>query len=133
VSGSSSSWSSKSRTAGCPGFSALGLTYGIAAYIILPRTVRLGLKILQRKLVPRFTTTRDGLPGDPVNLVLIGTAQQLRAAFSAANWSEANRLGLASSWRMARALLFNSPYPTAPFSTVYLFGRGQDIGFQSGF
>src|SRR5262249_17100826 len=24
----------------------------------------------------------------------------------------------------------NAPYPTAPFSTLYLFGRGQDIGFQ---
>ena len=24
----------------------------------------------------------------------------------------------------------NASYPTAPFSTLYLFGRGQDIGFQ---
>jgi len=26
--------------------------------------------------------------------------------------------------------VLKSPYPTAPFSTLYLFGRGQDIGFQ---
>jgi hypothetical protein len=39
-------------------------------------------------------------------------------------------LGPASSWRMIRAFVLNSPYPTAPFSTLYLFGRGQDIGFQ---
>jgi hypothetical protein len=31
---------------------------------------------------------------------------------------------------MVRAFVFNSPYPTAPFSTLYLYGRGQDIGFQ---
>jgi hypothetical protein len=31
---------------------------------------------------------------------------------------------------MIRAFVFNSPYPTAPFSTLYLFGRGQDVGFQ---
>jgi len=31
---------------------------------------------------------------------------------------------------MVRAFVFNSPYPTAPFSSLYLFGRGQDIGFQ---
>jgi hypothetical protein len=31
---------------------------------------------------------------------------------------------------MARAFVLNAPYPTAPFSTLYLFGRGQDIGFQ---
>jgi len=109
---------------------ALGVTYGVAAYVILPRAVRMGLKILQRKHVPRFTITGDGLPGDPVNLVLAGTLQQLRSAFAAAGWVEADRLGLASSWRMARAFVFNSPYPTAPFSTLYLFGRGQDIGFQ---
>src|SRR5271157_2863736 len=96
---------------------ALGLTYGIAAYIILPRAVRMGLKILQRKLVPRFTITGDGLPGDPVNLALIGTLQQLRAAFATAGWSEADQLGLTSSWRMIRAFVLNSSYPTAPFST----------------
>jgi hypothetical protein len=109
---------------------ALGVTYGVAAYVILPRAVRMALKILQRRHVPRFTITGDGLPGDPVNLVLIGTLQQLRSAFATAGWSEADRLGLASSWRMCRAFVLNSSYPTAPFSTLYLFGRGQDIGFQ---
>jgi hypothetical protein len=109
---------------------ALAVTYGIAAYVILPRVVRMGLKILRRKRVPRFTITGDGLPGDPVNLVLTGTLQQLRAAFATAGWSGADRLSLASSWGMIRAFVFNSPYPAAPFSTLYLFGRGQDVGFQ---
>jgi hypothetical protein len=109
---------------------ALAVTYGLAAYIVLPRIVRTGLKILLRKRVPRFTITGDGLPGDPVNLVLTGTLQQLHAAFKLAGWSEADRLGLASSWRMVRAFVLNTPYPTAPFSTLYLFGRVQDIGFQ---
>jgi hypothetical protein len=113
-----------------PTILAVALTYGIAAYIVLPRVVRFGLKILLRRRVPRFTITGDGLPGDPVNLVLIGTRQQLQSAFAVAGWSEADRLGLASSWRMVRAFVFNSPYATAPFSTLYLFGRGQDIGFQ---
>src|ERR1700719_5278471 len=113
-----------------PTILALALTYGTAAYIVLPRVVRVGLKILQRRRVPRFTITGDGLPGDPVNLVLIGTRQQLQSAFAVAGWAEADRLGLASSWHMVRAFVFNSPYATAPFSTLYLFGRGQDIGFQ---
>jgi hypothetical protein len=109
---------------------ALAVTYAIAAYVILPRAVRMGLKILQRKHVPSYTITGDGLPGDPVNLVLMGTLQQLREAFAAAGWIEADPLGLTSSWRMVQAFVFNSPYPAAPFSTLYLFGRGQDIGFQ---
>jgi hypothetical protein len=109
---------------------ALVVTYGMAAYVILPRAVRMGLKILQRKHVPSYTITGDGLPGDPVNLMLTGTLEQLRAAFAAAGWVEADPLGLRSSWRMVQAFVFNSPYPAAPFSTLFLFGRGQDIGFQ---
>ena len=101
-----------------PTILALAVTYGIAAYIVLPRIVRTGLKVLLRKRVPRFTITGDGLPGDPVNLVLTGTLKQLKAAFELAGWSETDRLGLASSWRMVRAFVFNSPYPTAPFSTL---------------
>lgn len=31
---------------------------------------------------------------------------------------------------MVQAFLLNKPYPNAPFSTLYLFRRGQDIGFQ---
>ena len=63
-----------------PWILAVGITYGIAAYIVLPRAIRVGLKILQRKRVPSYTITGDGLPGDPVNVALIGTLQQLRAA-----------------------------------------------------
>src|ERR1700742_2355365 len=113
-----------------PWIIAAGVTYGIAAYIVLPRAIRMGLKILQSKRVPSYTITGDGLPGDPVNVVLVGTLQQLHEAFDALGWSEADRLSLASSWGMVRAFVFNAPYPTAPFSTLYLFGRGQDIGFQ---
>jgi hypothetical protein len=113
-----------------PWILALAGTYGIAAYVILPRAVRISLKILQRKHIPRYTLTGDGLPGDPVNLALIGTRDQLHAAFAAAEWETADRLSLTSSWRMAQSFVTNSPYPTAPFSTLYLFGRGQDFGFQ---
>jgi hypothetical protein len=113
-----------------PSILALAVTYGFAAYVLLPRAVRTGLKILQRKRVPSFTIAGDGLPGDPVNVILIGTKRQLHDAFAISGWSEADRLGLASSWHMIRAFVLNTPYPTAPFSTLYLFGRCQDTGFQ---
>jgi LssY C-terminus len=80
-----------------PWILAVGITYGFAAYIVLPRVIRLALKILQRKRVPSYTITGDGLPGDPVNVALVGTLQQLRSAFAILGWSEADRLGLASS------------------------------------
>lgn len=113
-----------------PWLLAVGFTYAVAAYLILPRAVRLGLRILQRHRVPSYTITSDGLPGDPVNLALVGTMEQLRAAYEIAGWSKADRLNIASSWRMVRTFVLNRPYPTAPFSTLFLFGRGQDVGFQ---
>ena len=109
---------------------ALALTYAIGAYVILPYAVRMGLKFSQLRHVPSFTVAADGLPADPVNLALYGTREQLRAAFAAIGWVEAENLTLASSWRMTKAFVLNRPYPTAPFSTLFLFGRGQDIGFQ---
>ena len=113
-----------------PAILALSLAYALAAYVLLPRIVRMSLKILQRKSVPSFTLTGDGFPGDPVNLVLMGEFSQLRAAFLAAGWIEAEPLNLASSWRMVVAFVLNRSYPAAPFSTLFLFGRGQDVGFQ---
>ena len=113
-----------------PTILTLAFTYAIAAYVILPRIVRMGLKVLQRKSVPSFTLTGDGFPGDPVNLVLAGEFVKLRAAFAGMGWTEADPLGLKSSWGMAVSFVFNRPYPTAPFSSLYLFGRKQDIGFQ---
>ena len=59
-----------------PWILAVAVTYGIAAYIILPRAIRMGLKVLHRQHVPEYTTTGDGLPGDPVNIALIGTLPQ---------------------------------------------------------
>jgi hypothetical protein len=109
---------------------ALAVAYGIGAYIVLPYAVRLSQKILKKQRVPRYTITGDGLHGDPVNLTLVGTTAQLRVAFAAAGWAGADRLGIKSSWGMVKSFLFNTPYPTAPFSTLYLFARGQDFGFQ---
>ncbi len=113
-----------------PWILALSATYAVGAYVVIPRAIRASLRILQRKHISRYTITGDGLPGDPVNFVLIGTREQLQSAFATAGWFEADRLSLATSWRMAWTFVRNIPYPTAPFSTLYLFGRGQDVGFQ---
>ena len=55
---------------------AAAVAYAIAAYVVLPRTVRMSLKGLQRKRVPRYTITGDGLPGDAVS----GDERNARAA-----------------------------------------------------
>ncbi len=47
-----------------------------------------------------------------------------------AGWSEADVLALPAPGAWSGRSCFNRPYLTAPFSTLYLFDRGQDVGFQ---
>ena len=109
---------------------ALSITYLLSAYVILPLIVHFGLTIVRRGRIPRVTRARDGLPEDPINILLIGSEDMLVAAFKKAGWQEADRLTPRSSWKMLTAYGFNKPYPTAPFRSLYLFGRRQDHGFQ---
>jgi hypothetical protein len=51
-------------------------------------------------------------------------------AFAKADWYEADKLTLRSAWKMMLAFVRNKPYPTAPFSALYLFGNIQYVGFQ---
>jgi hypothetical protein len=113
-----------------PLFFALVLTYILSAYFILPYVVHLGLVITRRGRVPRSTRAGDGLPEGPVNLLLIGSEQELLAAFAAAKWYEADPITIRSSIKMLTTFARNKPYMHAPFRPLYLFARKQDHGFQ---
>ena len=108
----------------------LGTTYGVGSYVALPVAIQIGLKLLGEYNVPRYTKNEDGLPADPINVGLIGTLDQLRSAFDIIGWTEADALGFSSSVGMIQSVLFGTAYHKAPFSSLYLFGRSQDIGFQ---
>lgn len=108
----------------------LGATYGVGAYVALPTAMQIGFKHFGDYNVPRYTKNGDGLPADPINVGLIGTLDQVRAAFDAIGWTEADALSFSSSVGMVKAILFGSSYHRAPFSNLYLFERSQDIGFQ---
>lgn len=113
-----------------PLFLALLLTYYLSAYVILPRIIRIILLIIRKGRIPRFTTASDGFYVDPVNIILIGTKENLEKAFEKIGWIKAEKLSLRTSEKMVRKFLENKPYPNAPFSNLYLFGKKQNIGFQ---
>jgi hypothetical protein len=113
-----------------PLFLALILTYFVSAYIFVPQIIRFTVMILRRGHIPHMTRALDGLPADPVNIILIGTPEELLSAFAAAGWHKADSLTLQSAGKMIGSLVFNRPYLQAPFSNLYLFGRNQDYGFQ---
>ncbi len=102
----------------------------LVAYIALPRLHR----ILTNIYVPNYfigrTRTSDGLLGDPVNLGLLGSEEQLHTAMLAAGWTRADDLSLASGRRIVTSTLLRRSYNEAPVSPLMLFGRNQDFAYQ---
>ncbi len=87
--------------------------------------------LLPTSAIPTTTITKVGAAGDPVNLVLVGTRSELVAAFRAAGWFVADPITVRSSVRIGFSVTLNRPYPAAPVSDLYLFGRTQDVAFES--
>lgn len=81
--------------------------------------------------LPAVTRTKDGRPGDPVNLLLAGGARdELTAAFRAAGWFPAAPVRPRSAAGIAASVVLDVPYRRAPVSDLYLFGRAQDLAFE---
>jgi hypothetical protein len=79
---------------------------------------------------PRITETGDGHPGDPLNAALIGTEAEVNRIMAAAKWYAANPLGLRSDLEIAAGTVLERPYDEAPVSSLYLFGRKEDLAFE---
>jgi LssY C-terminus len=80
--------------------------------------------------IPRITYTGDKLPGDPLNVALVGTEVQLKKIMLAARWYPADELTFRSCLEIAAASVLKLHYNDAPVSNLYLFGRKQDLAFQ---
>jgi hypothetical protein len=79
---------------------------------------------------PNRVQSKTKKPGDPLNLVLIGSSDQILNAFKQAGWSEAKKLGSRSAVGTARAMWDDSGYGEAPVSNLYLYGHTEDFAFE---
>jgi hypothetical protein len=105
--------------------------YFSVAYIVMPWAwERFFLKHPSLNDNPRITLAKDGLPGDPVNVALIGTEEELLASMLAADWYVADALGLRANLKIAAATVLKRPYDDAPVSDLFLFDRKQDVAFE---
>lgn len=102
----------------------------VVAYLLLPRIH----SILTLFYVPDYfigrARTREGLLGDPVNIAIRGTEEQIHEAMTRAGWHHTDEMGLTSALRTVRATLLRRSYPGAPVSRLYLFGRVHEFTYQ---
>jgi hypothetical protein len=107
------------------------VAYFVLAYILAPRV----WKRYERRHpalddIPRLTRTASDIPGDPLNVALIGTETDVKKIMLAAKWYPADPLTLKSCLEIAGATVLRRTYDDAPVSNLFVWGRRQDLAFE---
>jgi len=79
--------------------------------------------------IPRRVSDPQGKPGDMVNILLVGTPEQVLQVFTRAGWVRVDRSVQDAVMNAVIDSLEKKDYLTMPMSTLYLFDRPQDFGF----
>ncbi len=115
---------------------ALIVLWLVTAYFALPRIWRRKEKVAAASAptsgekLPRHSETANGIPGDPINMVFVGTREQVVGALLAAGWHPADPITLKSSLEIAAGTVFHRAYDDAPVSPLMLWGKKQDLTFE---
>ncbi len=109
---------------------AVLLAYTVLAYVALP--LLWSHYEHQRGLanLPMVTRTAQDIPGDPINVGLIGDKRDVLCAMHAANWYPADPVTARSSIEIAGSVLLDRPYDRAPVSPLFYLGRPEDLAFE---
>src|SRR3954465_3596748 len=76
------------------------------------------------------TRTAQGIPGDPINVGLVGDNKDVLCAMQAAGWYPADPATLRSSVASAGRVLLARPYRDAPVSPLFYLDRREDLAFE---
>ena len=79
--------------------------------------------------IPRRVSDPQGNPGDMVNILLIGTEDDVVKVFATAGWVQVDSSVQNTVVNAIFDSLEKKDYLTMPMSTLYLFKRQQDYGF----
>ncbi len=93
----------------------------------VPLDTELGKKVdgLPRRVNDQFNNL-----GDMVNFVIVGSEQQVQSAFEAAGWRLADKSVEEAVINVVLVTYEKKDYLQMPMSTLYLFNRAQDFGYE---
>ena len=111
-------------------FAITALAYGVVAYALLPVLWRHYEHQQGLASKPMITETAEGIPGDPLNVGLVGDEAEVQRIMRAAGWHPADAITLRSSIAIAGSVVLDRPYEAAPVSTLFYEGRSQDFAFE---
>src|SRR6266478_1379669 len=79
---------------------------------------------------PKITHTQSGAAGDPINMLFVGSKNQIMPSFQKAGWLIPDPITSQTSAKIVVDSLAHRSYPTAPVSNLSVFGRVQDLAFE---
>ena len=79
--------------------------------------------------IPRRVSDPNGHPGDMVNVLIVGTQDQVVKTFTSAGWVQVDKTVGSTALNAALESFEKKDYLTMPMSILYLFDRAQDYGF----
>ena len=109
---------------------AVVLAYTFLAYLALPALW--SHYEHQKKLanLPMVTRTAQGIPGDPINVGLVGDNKDVLCAMAAAGWFPADPVTLRTSLAIVGSVVLDRPYHDAPVSPLYYQGKKEQLAFE---
>ncbi len=109
---------------------AVLIVYLLVCYLVMPELWLFRDRSLVADLSRMVTTTEDDIPGDPINVGVVGAKQQVIKAFAAAGWDPADKITLLSSVEIGLSVALDRPDFDAPVSALLYEGRKQDLAFE---
>lgn len=110
---------------------AVLLGYVAIAYLMMPAAWRVYAhehpKLDDLKTI---VYTASGIPGDPLNVGLIGTEAEVKKLFADAGWHAADPLSLKADLKIAEATVLDKSYADAPVSSLFYYGKKEDLAFE---
>jgi hypothetical protein len=109
---------------------ALLVIYSVLAYFFLPLVWKRYEHQKALAGLSMVTRTSDGIPGDPINIGLVGSKDDVICAMHAAGWFPADPVTFLSSVKIVGSVLLNRPYPDAPVSHLFYESKREELAFE---
>lgn len=104
--------------------------YALLAYLALPDFWKHYEHQKKLASLPAITRTAQGIPGDPLNIGLIGSEKDIVCAMHAAGWYPADPITWRTSLDIIGSVLLDRPYHDAPVSPLFYRGVKQLLAFE---
>src|SRR5882757_7573357 len=109
---------------------AVPIVYLLLAYLILPAVWTHHEREPGLASLPMVTRTGDGIPGDALNVGLVGNREDVTRAMHAAEWFPADPITLRTSIEIIGSVMLDRPYHDAPVSPLYYQGKKEQLAFE---